>query len=110
MLLILFWRLWLPARDDFDQQMILPQRKGGLGGGYTTGGSMKVMERDGGKWGRKLPGVLDEHLNRLSTQAAQPLCLDEVVTAFGHNSIHRVNERVIGDWLDLINQKRNKGA
>jgi hypothetical protein len=27
--LVLFWRLWLPACDDFDQQMILTRRKGG---------------------------------------------------------------------------------
>jgi hypothetical protein len=91
-------------------QMILAQRKGGLGRGYETGGPMKVMERDGRKWGRKLLGVLDEHFNCLGTETTQRLCLDEVVTAFGHNGIHRVNERVIGDWLDLINQRRDKCA
>src|SRR5712692_3362868 len=34
MLLILFWRLWLPAGDDFGQQMILTQRQGGLRRGH----------------------------------------------------------------------------
>src|SRR6266849_6309043 len=38
MLLILFWRLWLPAGDDFGQQMILTQRKGGLRRGHLRQG------------------------------------------------------------------------
>jgi hypothetical protein len=65
--LVLFWRLWLPACDDFDQQMILTRRKGGLGRGHATGGPMKVMDREPRKRGGKPLRGLDERLHRLST-------------------------------------------
>src|SRR5260370_27009132 len=45
MLLVLFWRLWLPAGDDFDHQVILAQRKRRLGGRHAAGGSMEVIDR-----------------------------------------------------------------
>src|SRR5260221_12047351 len=46
MLLVLFWRLRLPAGDNFDHQVILAQRKGRLGGRHAAGGSMEVMDRE----------------------------------------------------------------
>src|SRR5215469_17350774 len=52
--LVRFRRRWLPARDDFDHQMFLPRRKGGLGGGNAACCSMKVMDREGRKRRREL--------------------------------------------------------
>src|SRR5262249_30902182 len=46
--------------------------------------------------------------DRLGAQSLQRLCMDEVVTAFGYYSLHRVDVSVARDRLDLIGQRPTK--
>src|SRR5690242_13614157 len=108
--LVRFWRLWLPACNDFDHQMILTWRKGSRRCGYAAGGPVKVMDRDRRKWGGKPLYGLDEYLNRLGTQTIQGPGLAEVVAALREHGICTVNKRIVGDRLDLIGQRFAKGT
>src|SRR5260221_11226542 len=98
--LVLCWRLWLPACNDFDHQMILTRRKGSLGRGHATGGPMKVMDRDPRKRGGKPPRAVDERLNRLSTYSSKRLGSDGILAAFREHGILLGTDRVICDRLD----------